>query len=167
VVPIHRDGATRGQPGMVTIVPRPYADIFIDGTKVKSDAVELNASLPAGAHEIRLVHEGTIPEQVEVTVPEGGHAPDVRVRLQPLPAHLRVENAQNAGVDVDGKLMGTSQMSLLNPFTVAMPQDASGQPGYRATVKITLTKPGFQDATFTRSLLAGETATVRQELQPQ
>ena len=155
------------KPGSVLIVPRPYADIFIDDAKVQTGAVQFLAELPAGKHTVRLEHNGTAPESIDVTVPEGGRAPDVRVRLQPLPGKLRVQNGQNAGVVIDGKLMGTADMSLQNAFVVPMPQDASGQPVYRTSVKVTLTKPGFKDVTVARALQAGETVTLSQELEPQ
>ena len=167
--PGHRGPSHRAPPapGAVLIVPRPYADIFIDGAPVQTGAVQYLAHLPAGAHTIVMQHAGTAPQTVNVDIPAGGRAPDVRVRLQPLPAHLRVQNGQNAGVEVDGKLLGTAGMSLQNPFVLPLPRDAAGQPQYRATVEITLTKPGFKDAQITRTLVAGQTLTWAKELQPQ
>jgi hypothetical protein len=163
---VHHDPHV-AKPGEVLIVPRPYADIYVDDQKLQTSAVQFLAQLSAGKHTVRLEHAGTVPETLSITVPEGGRAPDVRVRLQPLPGHLRVQNSQNAGVEIDGKLIGTAGMSAQNPFVLPMPQDASGQPAYRTTVHVTLTKPGFRDATVVKAIQAGETATVTQELEPQ
>lgn len=165
--PVHRDPPRALKPGEVLIVPRPYADIYVDDQKVQTNAVQFLAQLAAGKHSVRLEHAGTVPQTLSVNIPEGGRAPDVRVRLQPLPAHLRVQNGQNAGVEVDGKLIGTADMSLQNPFLLPMPQDASGQPAYRTSIRVTLTKPGFKDATVVQTVVAGETATVSKELEPQ
>jgi serine/threonine-protein kinase len=158
----------KAQPlGTVRVVPRPYADITIDNVKVKKDALEHVAELPAGPHTILLEHAHCVPETVKVDIPAGGQAPDVRVRLRPQPARLKVDAASDVGVLVDGKLMGTAGMSQQNPFMIAMPQDTSGQFAYHTDVKVTLTKPGFHDAEVSQRLDAGETATVARALRPE
>jgi len=164
--PVRREPERKPQ-GSVLIKVFPYADIYIDAAKVASGANSFPATLAAGRHQLRFEHSGMAPKQLDVDIPAGGQAREVRVRLDPLPWHLVVRNRQNAGVEVDGKLVGTSNMSLARPFEQPMPLDASGQPVYRTTVKLTLSQQGFKDWSALRTVEAGETLTVAQELAPQ
>jgi hypothetical protein len=165
-VPIRRDLVSKPD-GKVLIKVFPYADIFIDGTRVAAGANSFPATLSAGSHALRFEHPGMAPKQMSLDIPAGAQARDVRVRLDPLPWHLIVKNHQNAGVEVDGKLVGTASMSLRRPFEQPMPLDPSGQPVYRTTVQVTLSQQGYKDWSETRTIEAGETLTVAQELAPQ
>ncbi len=146
--------APAAPPGRLHLFVQPYADVLVDGSRRASGVPTLDLELPAGTHELRLVHPDCEPLERPVTIPAAGEA-SLRVRLTPKPALLEIRGAPpDAEVMVDGEFRGTVAQSAREPFRVPMGETPA------RTVTVRVVKPGWAEVVREVPIRANQRVTV-------
>ena len=136
-----RVAAAAGPPALVQVRVRPYAQrALLDGVEVAHGEQSVSFALTPGApHRIQIEHACCFPFVRDLA----GDAPfptEIKERLRPRPARLRVEGDPRALLFVDGRLVGTAGESQRAPLEVPVP--ASGESPYEAQAELRLEIPG-------------------------
>ncbi len=115
---------------------RPYAQrALLDGVEVAHEEQLVRfAVAPGKAHVMSLEHPCCKTFVRTITAEEASRAVELRIPLEPKPAHLRVDGAAATRVFVEGKLLGTAGDSQRAPFSVAVP--AGGSTPYEGTAVV-------------------------------
>jgi serine/threonine-protein kinase len=120
----------------LTVHVRPYAQrALLDGVEVAREEQLVRFALaPGKSHLMQLEHPCCKTFVRTITADEATRVAELRVPLEPKPAHLRVDGAPATRVYVGGKLVGTAADSQRTPFAVTIP--AGGASPYEGTARI-------------------------------
>jgi serine/threonine-protein kinase len=124
-------------PSPLDIHVRPYAQrALLDSREVAADAQVVRFLIEPGAvHELQIEHPCCFPWVKRLTADEADRLGELRVPLEPRPAHIRVEGPAGTRVLVEGKLLGTAGESQRAPFDVPLPR---GESPYEGSVRVVL-----------------------------
>jgi eukaryotic-like serine/threonine-protein kinase len=147
----------------VRILLDTWADIHLDGERLERDR-EARRELATGSYLLSIHREGFVPIEERIEVPAGDDLLELRHRLVPRPAVVRVVNAQQAAVSVNGKLIGPAGVGFEVPIT--FPELPDGRYQYPVTAVIRLEKPGFREQTHELRLGPGQEEEIVTELEP-
>ena len=132
----------------------PYAQrALLDGVEVAHGEGRVVFGLSPGVpHRVQIEHACCFPFS---RVFAAGEAvpPEIKVRLQPRPAHLRVEGDPAARVYVNGALAGTAGDSQRAALEVPVP--ATGESPYEAQAELRLELEGRAPVRVPLKLRAG------------
>jgi serine/threonine-protein kinase len=144
----------RAAPRVVSIHVSPYAQrALLDGVEVARGEGRVRFTLLPGApHRIRIEHECCFP--FEKRFEDGEAVPaELKERLKPRPARLRVDADPATRIYVDGRLVGTAGDSQRAALDVPVP--ATGDSPYEATAELRLEADGRPPILTTLRLRAG------------
>ncbi len=147
---------TNGQPVLVSVHVSPYAQrALLDGVEVARGEGRVTFTLAPGArHRIQIEHACCFPFVKDFAAGEVVPQPlELKERLRPRPARLRVESDPQARVYVDGKLVGSAGESQRAPLEVPVP--ATGDNPYDAPAELRLERDGYPPVRATLRLRAG------------
>jgi len=119
----------------VAVQVSPYAQrALLDGVEVARGEARVVFSLaPGSSHRIQLEHACCFPWTRDFAAGEAV-PPELKARLQPRPARLRVEGEPSARVYVNDALAGTAGDSQRAPLEVTVP--ATGASPYEAQAEL-------------------------------
>jgi serine/threonine-protein kinase len=157
--PAARHTEPAAAPQQLSVHVSPYAQrALLDGVEVARDEGRVAFTLAAGApHRIQLEHACCFP-YVREFAPGERVPPELKARLQPRPARLRVEAEPGARVYVGAALVGTAGESQRAPLEVPVP--AGGESPYEATVEVRVEAEGRPPRRAAVKLRAGADVTV-------
>ena len=152
------DPAQPATPALLSIHVSPYAQrALLDGVEVARGEGRVTFSLTPGVrHRIQIEHACCFPFVKEFAADEAVPA-ELKERLRPRPARLRVEGDPKALVYVDGKLVGTAGDSQRAPLQVPVP--SGGDSPYEAPAELRLESDGLAPVLATVRLRAGADVT--------
>jgi eukaryotic-like serine/threonine-protein kinase len=98
------------EPGMLKVVTRPWAEVFVDGTSRGYTPRVRELSLPPGPHRLRYVNPlcDTVEEVVQIA---SGVTVTREVTLQVTHAEVSIAAPVGARVFMDGQVLGTAPLS--------------------------------------------------------
>ena len=145
-------------PTLVAVRVTPYAQrALLDGVEVaRGEGRVVFALSPGEPHRIQIEHACCFPFVKELAAGETVPG-ELKERLRPRPARLRIEGDPQARVYVGGELLGTVGDSQRAPLEVSLP--AGGESPYEATVALRLEGPGRPEVRTTLRLRAGAEVT--------
>jgi hypothetical protein len=151
------------EPRQVKIFVKPYADIFVDGRLVATDARDHVASVEPGPHRLEFRNKFFEPQETAVEIPETDPVKDVRVELSKVrPGFLRVSSAPAADVWVDDVYKGPSAGTIKEPVVIPMPKGKGAR-----VVRLRVVKQGFKSHVENVELQPGATREVKVTLMPE
>ena len=153
-----RAASAPGKPAVLAVHVTPYAQrALLDGVEVARGEGRVTFSLtPGEPHRIQIEHVCCFPFVKEVAAGEVVPA-ELKERLRPRPARLRVEGDPRARVFVEGRPVGTAGESQHVPLEVPVP--ASGGSPYDAPADLRLELAGTPPVRATIRLRAGADVT--------
>jgi len=148
------DPAPSPAPVTLSIHVSPYAQrALLDGVEVARGEGQVTFSLlPGVRHRIQIEHACCFPFVKDFAADEAIPA-ELKERLRPRPARLRVEGDPKALVYVEGKLVGTAGDSQRSPLPVPVP--VGGESPYEAPAQLRLESDGRAPVLATVRLRAG------------
>ncbi|MGH1366310.1 MAG: protein kinase domain-containing protein [Calditrichia bacterium] len=96
-------------PGKLILNVDPWASVFVDEKKVEARASNLELSLPAGQHSIRLTHPN-FPPSVNLVTIEAGSSRELSWSFYNNMGYLELSVRPWADVYIDNKLYGTTPL---------------------------------------------------------
>jgi serine/threonine-protein kinase len=148
------------QPLVVSVHVSPYAQrALLDGVEVARGEGRVTFTLaPDAPHRIRIEHACCFPFVKYFAAGEVVPQPlELKERLKPRPARLRVEGDPQARVYVEGKLVGSAGESQRAPLEVSVPP--TGDSPYDAPAELRVERPGHPSVRTTLRLRAGADVT--------
>jgi serine/threonine-protein kinase len=148
------------QPAVVSVHVSPYAQrALLDGVEVARGEGRVTFTLaPDAPHRIRIEHACCFPFVKDFAAGEAVPQPlELKERLKPRPARLRVEGDPQARVYVEGKLAGSAGESQRAPLQVPVP--TTGDSPYDAQAELRLERDGHPSVRTTLRLRAGADVT--------
>ena len=148
------------QPVVVSVHVSPYAQrALLDGVEVARGEGRVTFTLaPDAPHRIRIEHACCFPFVKDFAAGEVVPQPlELKERLKPRPARLRVEGDPQARVYVEGKLAGSAGESQRAPLQVPVPP--TGDSPYDARAELRLERDGHPSVRTTLRLRAGADVT--------
>jgi serine/threonine-protein kinase len=137
VAPIKPAGEAETSTLSLTI--RPWADVFVDGSKMAKGVPSVQLALAPGQHQLALSHPDCKPLRETINLRPGENQ-RLRLELEPMPARLRIRAVPGgAGVMVDSVFLGLADDSKVTPI----PVDMANQQTRRVMVRVF--KDGFLD----------------------
>ncbi len=149
----------------VRILVDTWADIAIDGETLQRDR-EARTDLSAGSYELSITREGFVPVNETLEVTPGEDKLELRHRLVPQPAAVRVINEQNAAVSVNDKLVGPATTGGFE-IPVTFPELPDGRFEYPVGVTLRIEKPGYEEQEHQIELRPGQVEEIVVELEPE
>jgi hypothetical protein len=148
------------QPLVVSVHVSPYAQrALLDGVEVARGEGRVTFTLaPDAPHRIRIEHACCFPFVKYFAAGEVVPQPlELKERLKPRPARLRVEGDPQARVYVEGKLVGSAGESQRAPLEVPVPP--TGDSPYDAPAELRVERAGQPSVRTTLRLRAGADVT--------
>jgi hypothetical protein len=119
---------------------RPWADVFVDGTRKATQVPSVELALAPGPHTLKLVHPDCQPFERAITL-QAGENPEFRQLLSPKPARLRIlAIPADASVMIDSVFSGTADETRLKPISVPIEDQQKNR-----EVTLRVFKQGFED----------------------
>ncbi len=149
----------------IRILVDTWADIAIDGERLARDR-EARRELPVGRYDLTIQREGFVPVEEEIEVPPGDEVLELRHRLVPRPALVRVVNDQQAAVTLNDKLLGPATRHGFE-VPITFPEQPDGRFEYPITAVIRIEKPGFLEQVHRLRLRPGQVEEIVAHLEPE
>lgn len=137
---------------IVSITVWPFADIYIDGKKIKEKTKYLRMMLNQGSHQLSFKHPFAQDEE-EIIKIEDDKPINVNIILEKTkPAKLVIKSKTEADIAIDNIYKGTTKESLKKPIIISLPNKTS-----QIKKDILVTKPGFKTWLKSVEFVAGKT----------
>ncbi len=123
-------------PVALVIGVAPYGDVFVDGDLVATATKRVRVFLDPGMHRVEVKHPLATAVTQDVFLVDQDAATEIRVRLAPTPATLRVTANKGFTASIDGRVVGRGERN--RPVALTIPLNKwAGQA--TATVVLTAT----------------------------
>lgn len=143
---------------IVTVTP--FADIWVDGEKVATNASRAELTLEPGEHKITFTHEFAATQERKLRVADKEQR--IHVELEKVkPATLTIESNVDADVAIDGAYKGTSFESIKRPILVTFPKKAHSR-----RLEIVVSQKGFSPFISTLTVVPGTKQNIPVTLEP-